>query len=263
MHSGLPGPVDLRAQALFDDLIACLPAKAEIDQVVVGLHWTAVVSQCQGQRRCGLASTIAGRHAHGEADDVSQPGEFGARNPPELASMTGSSRPTERAIGLAAINACLLSTPGALPERSAFDLLVGRGAGQRVGLVGHFPFIDRLRPQVGELLVLDQEPQPDELPADSAAAILPTCSVVAITSMTLINGTFAGLMDHVDPASYVVLLGPSSPLSPVVFDHGIDAVAGTLVTSIDPVLDAIGQGANYRQIHRLGTRLVTMRASLD
>jgi hypothetical protein len=249
---------DRPSRPLFDDLITGLPAAAETERVVVGLHWTAVICRRQGKRQCGLASTVPARHAHGEADDVAHPGALAGQSPGELASLVHSDRPAERSIGLAAINACLPAVSTGLSEESALDLLAGKGANQRVGLIGHFPFIDRLRPMVGELMVLELEPQPDELPADSAAAILPTCRVVAITSMTMINGTFAGLMDHVDPGCYVVLLGPSSPLSPIVFDHGVDAVAGTLVTEIDPVVGAIAQGANYRQVHRLGTHLVTM-----
>jgi len=84
--------------------------------------------------------------------------------------------------------------------------------------------------------------------------------VVAITGTTLINGTFGDLMDSVAPGAYTVLLGPSSPLSAVLFDHGIDLVAGTDVVRIEPVMRAIKQGATYRQIHRLGTRLVTQSA---
>jgi uncharacterized protein (DUF4213/DUF364 family) len=52
------------------------------------------------------------------------------------------------------------------------------------------------------------------------------------------------------------MLGPTSPLSTVLFDHGVDLIAGTQV--VDPVaaLTVAGQGAIFRQMR--GVRLVTM-----
>jgi uncharacterized protein (DUF4213/DUF364 family) len=42
---------------LLGDLLAELP-NGEVLDVCIGLHWTAVVVQINGQRRCGLASTL-------------------------------------------------------------------------------------------------------------------------------------------------------------------------------------------------------------
>ncbi len=55
---------------------------------------------------------------------------------------------------------------------------------------------------------------------------------------------------------YVVLLGDSAPLSPVLFDYGADAVSGTKV--VDPVLAlrCVSEGANFRQIK--GVKRLTM-----
>jgi uncharacterized protein (DUF4213/DUF364 family) len=53
------------------------------------------------------------------------------------------------------------------------------------------------------------------------------------------------------------MLGPSTPLSPVLFDHGMDILSGSIVVDRDRVLDCISQGANFRQVR--GVRKVTMR----
>jgi hypothetical protein len=53
-----------------------------------------------------------------------------------------------------------------------------------------------------------------------------------------------------------VLLGGSAPLSPVLFDRGVDALSGTRVVDVPSVLRAIGQGATFRQIP--GKQLLTM-----
>jgi uncharacterized protein len=79
---------------------------------------------------------------------------------------------------------------------------------------------------------------------------------VAITGMTLINGTFESLAALPRPGAFVVVLGPSTPLSPLLFDYGIDAISGAIIMDIPAALAAVSQGANFRQIP--GKRLLTM-----
>jgi uncharacterized protein (DUF4213/DUF364 family) len=59
-----------------------------------------------------------------------------------------------------------------------------------------------------------------------------------------------------NPNAYVVVLGDTAPLSPVLFDYGIDAVSGTRVIEPETVLDCVSQGATFRQIR--GIKLLTM-----
>lgn len=250
--------LDRRSRALFEDLASSLPAGGRTMDVVVGLHWTAVVCQRSGLLQCGLASTVVREHGHGEAADVPEAGQLEQRPPRELAKMFAASSPTERAIGLAAINACLPQGSADWVPMNAGEAIARLGGGKRVALVGHFPFIPQLRQTVGELFVLEQQPERGDLPAEAAGEVLPRCTVVALTAMTLLNGTYGQLMELAPAEATVMLLGPSAPLSPLLFDHGLDVIAGTHVHRVEPVAKAIRQGANYRQIHRLGTRLVTI-----
>jgi len=66
------------------------------------------------------------------------------------------------------------------------------------------------------------------------------------------------LLSLCSPDAYVIMLGPSTPLSPLLFAHGIDMLCGSIVERIDPVLDGIISGNGFRQIKPLGVRLVTM-----
>ncbi len=86
--------------------------------------------------------------------------------------------------------------------------------------------------------------------------MIPQADVVAITGTSLVNKTFDELIQHCRPDAFVLVLGPTSPLSPVLFDYGVDLIAGTQV--IDPYLamTVAGQGAIFRQMR--GVRLVTM-----
>jgi uncharacterized protein (DUF4213/DUF364 family) len=141
---------------------------------------------------------------------------------------------------------------------NAEEVIARRGAGKRVALVGHFPFVPRLRARVGELSVLEQCPRPGDLPASAAPAILAEADVVALTSMTVHNHTLPDLLRLCSPDALVILLGPSTPLSPLLFTHGIDILCGSIVTDVSAVWHTVAQGGNFRQIHRAGVRTVTM-----
>jgi uncharacterized protein (DUF4213/DUF364 family) len=124
--------------------------------------------------------------------------------------------------------------------------------------VGHFPFVDRLRPRVGALQVLEMAPGPGDLPATAAPEVIPAADVVAITSMTFHNHTLEGLLALCAPGADVILLGPSTPLSPILYEYGVRALSGSVVTAIEPVLRLVSQGGNFRQVHKAGVRLVNM-----
>jgi hypothetical protein len=61
------------------------------------------------------------------------------------------------------------------------------------------------------------------------------------------------------PKALVLVLGPSTPLSSILFDHGVHILSGSVVEDVDSVLWAVSQGANFRQVYRQGVRLVTMQ----
>jgi uncharacterized protein (DUF4213/DUF364 family) len=240
-----------------DELLATLPDGEALD-VCIGLHWTAVVVRVGDQTRCGLASTLAAPHDHSAGPDVPQAGHLHTLSALALAHLAYSEHPTQASIGIAAINALLPPQPERWRDLNAEEVIAAHGAGKVVALIGSFPFVPALRSRVGHLFVLELQPKDNELPAEAAPDILPQADVIAITSMTLINHSLENLLNLCRPQSTVLLLGPSTPLSPMLFEHGIDVLSGSVVTDIDGVLAAVKQGANFRQVHRAGVRLVTM-----
>jgi uncharacterized protein (DUF4213/DUF364 family) len=177
----------------------------------------------------------------------------------ELAELARSDSSTEAAVGIPTINALLPPYPEVWLDLNAEEVIVQHGAGKCVALVGHFPFIPRLRTQVGQLWVLEQEPRGQDLPAEFAAHILPQADIVALTGTTLINHTFEALMALCRPEALVLVLGPSTPLSPLLFEYGVHLLSGAVVEDVPAVLRAVSQGADFRQVHRQGVRLVTMQ----
>jgi uncharacterized protein (DUF4213/DUF364 family) len=174
----------------------------------------------------------------------------------ELAGLMRSASTLEASIGMAAFNALLDVDESACVEVNAHHIIRQRGAGRRVAIVGHFPFVESVRSVAAHCDVLELDPQSGDLPADQAADVLPKADVVAITGTSIVNHTFDGLVAACSPAAYVVVLGGSAPLTPVLFDFGVDVVAGTVVVDCAAALRTVGQGATFRQIR--GKRLLVM-----
>jgi uncharacterized protein len=242
-----------------EEIIAQLP-DVPIKHVRIGLHWTIVAAEVKGETRAGLASTVVGKHDHHNGHMVPDAGELENMTGQQLASLAQSDKALLRSIGFATINALIPHHPELWEDLNAEAVLTEQGKDKVVALIGSFPFISRLRNTVGELIVLEQNPGGDELPADRAPQVLPQADVVAITGMTLINQTLDGLLQHCRSDSQIMILGPTTPLSPLLFKKNIHMLSGAVVMNIDPVLRAVCQGANFRQVHRAGVKLVTMRA---
>jgi len=246
----------MSASHLVDRLLAGLASSGPVLDVRIGTHWTAVVGEMPSGRRAGLAATQMVHDLEHGWPAVRDAGHLIGRDARELAGLAQSDSLTERSIGFAALNALLAVDELACADRNAEDLILERGRGRTVAVVGHFPFVPKVREVAQTCWVLELCPGPDDLPAEHAPQIIPQADVVAITGMTLINGTFESLAALPRPGAYVVVLGPSTPLSPILFDYGVDAISGAIITDIPAALAAVSQGANFRQIP--GKRLLTL-----
>jgi uncharacterized protein (DUF4213/DUF364 family) len=237
-----------------DALLNNLNNDASVRQVLVGAFWTAVVLEGDPPR-CGLASTLRAE-THDAGPPVRRPGHLREHKGRELAEWLRSPRILEASIGMAAYNALLAVDELACADLNAEEVIIKQGKGRRVAVVGHFPFVDRVRQAAKACWVLELRPRPGDLAASQAAEVLPQADVVALTGTSLLNHTFDDLMALCRPEAFVVLLGASAPLSPILLEHGVDAVSGTKVVDVPAVLGAVGEGATFRQIP--GKRLLTM-----
>lgn len=235
---------------IIPDLISNLPVKpVPVRSVLVGAHWTGVCSS-----HCGLATTIIGDKPHDHASVVRDAGHLHEKSAQELATYALSKDPLEASIGIAAINSLLEVNETDAVEINASEVLKKKGAGKNIAIVGHFPFIPKLQSVAENLWVIEQHPVGDDYPAESADDLIPRADVVALTASALINHTLDNLLDLCRPDAQVMILGPSTPLSPVLFDHGANIIAGSRVTDESSVLNCIGQGATFQQV--TGVRLL-------
>ena len=240
-------------------LIDSLPSGI-VRQVQVGLIWTLVGVEVDGRLQAGVAASLQNPdYERLRKPAVRSAGELDALTARQLAGLVHAESFTEAAIGLATVNALLPRQAEDWLELSAEEYILQHGAGKNVALIGHFAFTSRLRGQVGTLYVLELNPGEGDLPASTAPEIVPQADLLVITATTLINGTLEGLLALRHPAARTLLVGPSTPLSPQLFDWGFDALFGTVVT--DPLLAVrlVAQGASMRQMKHCTRQVCLLR----
>jgi len=232
-----------------DELLNSLSEDAPVRSVLVGVHWTVICS-----RHCGMASTLMGNHEHGHSQ-VRDVGSLHTKSARALAEYARSDNLLEASIGIAAINSLLDIDESQAVQVNAVEVLIEHGAGKNVALIGHFPFIPKLRASVGQLWVIEQHPAEGDYAAETAAEFILQANIVAITSSSLINHTLDGLLALCRPDALVMLLGPSTPFSKVLFNHGVSFLSGSRIVDEAAALRTVGQGATFQQVE--GARLLT------
>jgi hypothetical protein len=238
---------------ILDDLLSSLKGNDfPVKSVHTCVFWTAVVS-----KHCGLSSTFRDEglpHDQGVRDV----GKLTRKTALELGEYAKSESLLEASIGMATINSLIDIDESKCIEKNAFEILLEKGEGKNVAVVGHFPWIPKLKGKVQNLWVLEQRVREGDLPAKEADRILPECDVVGITGTSFINHTLEGLLALCKRA-FFVLIGPTSPLSPILFDYGIDAICGAEVVDVDKVIRSISEGATFKEVS--GVRLLTLSKS--
>ncbi len=236
---------------LLDRLIATLDFDAPVRDIRLGVFHTAVLT-----RRCGLAASLPRDALRQPPPMVRAPGRLLDWTAEALVGLARSDSLFEAAMGMAALNSLLDVDESACREVNASELILEKGRGRNVAIVGHFPFIPKVRGTARHLWVLEKNPREGDLPADQAGEWIPQADVVAITGTSITNHTLETLLPLCRPDAFVILLGDTAPLSPVLFDFGVSAVSGTVVDDPETVLRHVSQGANYRQIR--GVRRLTL-----
>ncbi len=229
-------------------LIESLKEK-KVKDVLVGAFITYVETD-----RIGLASTVKTRHSCPE-----DAGRLKKKKLKELARLSLSENTIASSIGVAAINSGIEINYKKIKEIKAQDIILRKGEGKRFGLIGHFPFIEDIRMRFKKLYVFELEPQKGDYGSDKIPEYLPSCDIVGITGMTLINHTFEDVIKYVGKNAYVIMLGPSTPISEILFDYRIDAVCGSIVYDKESFISYAKEGACFKDIK--GIKFVSMMRS--
>jgi len=237
---------------ILDDLLTTLKSGEIVKDIRQGPFQTAVLTH-----NCGLAATLRDYSHHQDNAPVKEAGTLIGKEALEIAQMAYSPNLLEASIGMATINSLLEVDEGRCVSLNAKDLLDEKGKGRKVALIGHFPFVAELRRVVSKLWVLEQHPQEGDFAQSEAGNLVPQADVVGITGTAFANHTIEYLLGLCRPDAYVIILGGTAPLSPVLFNYGVDAISGTKVVNPEAVLHCVSQGATFRQLK--GIKLLTMK----
>ncbi len=232
--------------------IATIPDQ-EVACLTYGAHIVSVESTSMG-----IATWACGQHpvcldslpAIGLSHSVKQ-----------IAGLLHDKDPMKSSLGLAAVNSLLPDPrPEEMVDVNAGDLILELGTKKRVAVIGHFPFVERMKGKFKELMVFEKKPQSGDLEADLIPRHLPSADIVAITATTLSNGTLAGILSCCQPSAVKLIIGPSTPVTPALFALGFDYVAGVVVRDRGIVKGGIEQGCSFKQIKGVGHVILRSRA---
>ncbi|CAM2889012.1 Rossmann-like domain-containing protein [Actinomyces slackii] len=222
---------------IYDALIDSLPGDVLVTAVGQGPRWTRVLNSAGS---VGSAWTMDVRSRPPLSQDDPQ-----GRPLRDIASLVRSWNLAEASIGQAAINSWYSSPQAAedngfiptgegLTWRQVFDPYREMIAGKRVAVIGHFPFAQDALAGAGEYLCLERILQAGDYPDTACEYLLPECDVVFISSASFVNKTAPRLI-ALSESAHSVLVGPSTPLHPLLFDAGVDTITGYIA---DPALAA-------------------------
>ncbi|WP_376959372.1 DUF2478 domain-containing protein [Azospirillum sp. A26] len=231
-------------QRMYQDLVQGV-ADADVRRVVTGDKWV-LVETADG---LGVAARQAPA-AEGAAEDTAQ--RWTGRGLRDLAAMAAQSwDPLEIAVGVAALNAHynrpdVTGVPG-----NGLDLFASVEG--RVVVIGGFPQLARRLPRAK---VIDMTPQDGEYPEAACDWLLPGADAVAITASAFANRTLPRLL-RVSAGAEVAMVGPGTPLTPRLFDYGVQSLAGFVAIDREAVVRTIAGGGGSRDFHPYG-RMVTL-----
>jgi len=138
--------------------------------------------------------------------------------------------------------------------------MIHLGPGDKVGMVGFFaPLIKAIRDTGCGLSIFEKNLargeglfSPDEIPNK-----LPECSVVILSATTLINHTFETIVPYAAQAREIILLGPSTPLSPEIMGiYGVTRLAGMKIVVPEKVLRIVSEGGGTQRLGRAVKKVV-------
>jgi uncharacterized protein (DUF4213/DUF364 family) len=234
---GVDDPGIKNSWAIYDALIDKIP-DLPVDEVCLGSR-QAMVRSGGG---IGVATHVP------MPLQVPLPFEYASLSLRELAEKAKSWDFAEASIGVAAINAYwnnpelpVIRRAVEAPETNAFPQYRIEAAGKKVAVIGHFCHLETTLADVCELSILERQPQKDDYPDPACKYLLPFQDMIFTTGVTMINKTIGRLLE-LSAHCGMILVGPSVPCCPLLFNFGVKDIQGFVVTDADLCRRAVTDG---------------------
>lgn len=227
-------------QNIVDEALKRCGSKTIVD-VRAGLGYTCVLLSDGG---CGLAYTF--RNDLGACcGSMNSAGKLIGMNVEEVIPWLLEDNRLKAAIGLATANAIFNINTESYGHGNVVDE-ISIDASDTFGMIGEFrPILAKVRAKTKQVYVFEQKPNLCEglYSEQQIPQLLPRCSVIVITSTSIINHTIDELLPYCVNAKQVCLVGPSTPLNPAIFRTlPIMLLAGVVVTNAELLLQIVSQG---------------------
>jgi uncharacterized protein (DUF4213/DUF364 family) len=203
--------------------------------VWIGLTWTAVESNFVGISHTYNSKTTI---------NIENAGDFSSCTISNLTNRILSWQPLEASIGVAAINS-LIEPHGEIGNIKNF--IKDKSHGKTVTFVGRFPFYDDISAIAKKSYLLEINPEGDEFPSFACEEFLPQSDINVISGTALINHSLQRLLE-LGQNGINIVLGPTTPLSPVLFDFGADILAGVRVVDKYALVKSVTQGVRMSKL---------------
>jgi len=233
---------------LLEKLIRHVPEDT-VEEVILGVHSVLVKSV----NNAGIASTIK---YCSPSDAVRKAGMLETLNLKQLATYALSDNLLEASIGMAAINCSVNIDNGEGMVLNAKDIILEKGKNKTLGIIGHFPFLEKQRDNYKKCYIFEKSPHEGDLAEADIPTYLPTVDVAAITATAITNHTFENILKSLPEKSFNVILGPSTPLSTLLYKYGMNVLSGSIVTEYDLLKRHVLQAAPTRNLP--GLKMVSM-----
>jgi len=216
------------------------------ETVLIGLNWTVVV----GPLGVGLShSPVRGTSG---CSGLPMPGSYAGQKLTKLVELAQSQNVFETAIGHAALNAHYNRFDKEGLETNGLDMVEDHG--EKTVVIGQFPGLSKRLPNAA---IIDRNPSKGCYPEEAAEILLPNAKQVIITASTISNGSIEPLLKLAKNA-FVVIVGPSAPLSTKLFDFGVDIISGFVTTNTKSIIHAIMEGGTVAAMRPHGRFLTLM-----
>ncbi len=242
---------------LYNTLIEGVPNDVCVVDYCLGTNWSYVDAECG----MGVSYTCSGGSPRQFTQDLR------GMKLRDVAQLSKSWNFPEATLGIAALNAWysrseLLDPLGAtydeavdLPDGTtrkmdAFALWRPRvemaerhtGRRQHVIVVGHFPNVELIS-DYANLTVLERNcTSVIDTPDPACEYVIPEADFLFVTGVTLINKTAPRLLQLATEVR-TIMVGPSVVMSPLLFDEGVDMLAGSIVEDPEKTRFAVKNGA--------------------
>ncbi len=225
---------------ILQKLVKNVPAMS-VQEVIVGVFSTLV----KPEEGSGLASTLRYGRPH---QRITRSGGLESLSLDTLAEYVFSANLLEASVGMAAINSALTQPELRYRHINAKEIILEQGRDKVVGVVGHFPFLAELQKYFKKLYIFEKQPGEADYHEDDIPRLFPEVEVAAITGTAFTNHTFENIMPWIPEQSFKLILGPSTPLSPLLFDYGIDVLAGSIVRDYQQLRKLVAQATPTRHL---------------